>query len=44
MAFELGIEGGIEFTFVIRKETAWGKSRKGLLKEVGSRNDNCISC
>lgn len=43
MAFELGVVGEIEFTVVIRKETARKKDRRGLLK-VGYKNGSYISC
>lgn len=44
VAFELGVEGEIEFTIVMRKETARRKDRKGFLKKVGYKNGNYISC
>lgn len=43
MACELGVVGEIEFTLVIRKETARRKDRRGLLKG-GYKNGSYISC
>ena len=43
MAFELSIKGEEEFTLVM-KETARRKDRKGLLKVVGYKNSNYITC